>query len=63
MKRYTFVADALSVHGSQTYFVDAASEEDARKLVEKGQGEFLYEELEVQDLGPFQLCDVEDIPA
>ena len=62
MKRYTFNVDATSVHGSQTYFVDAESEDEAREVVESGGGEFVCEELEVQDLEAFTLVEVEDVP-
>jgi hypothetical protein len=62
MKRYTFCADATSVSGSQTYYVDAESEDEARAEVEVGGGVFVCEELEVQDLGEFELVDVEDVP-
>jgi hypothetical protein len=63
VKRYTFNVDATSVSGSQTYYVDAESEQEAREIVEGGGGEFVCEELEVQDLGTFELDHVEDIPA
>jgi hypothetical protein len=62
LKRYTFTAQATSVYGSQTYHVDAESEEEAEQAVEKGNGVFVCEELEVQDLGPFVLDFVEEIP-
>lgn len=61
-KRYTFNADCTSVTGNQTYYVDAESEEEARREFEGGGGVFVCEELAVQDLGVFELCDVEDIP-
>jgi len=62
VKRYTFVVDATSVVGNQTYYADADSEEEALEAVKRGDGVFVDEELEVQDLGTYQLCDVEDIP-
>lgn len=61
-KRYTYTAQVTSVYGSQTYYADAETEEEARKIVESGQGEFLSEELEVQDIDRFLLCDVDDVP-
>ena len=63
MKRYTFSARAASVYGSQTYFADAESEEEALAIVDRGDGTFVCEELEVQDLDNFELDSVEDIPA
>lgn len=62
MKRYTYSAQVTSVYGSQTYYVDAETEEDARAIVEGGNGVFLCEVLEVQDLEPFSLDCIEDIP-
>ena len=62
MKRYIFVAQATSVYGSQTYYADAETEQEALEIVERGDGVFVDEELEVQDLDKFELCDVEDVP-
>ncbi|TCK87324.1 hypothetical protein [Paraburkholderia sp. BL9I2N2] len=62
MKRYTFTANASSVYGSQTYYVDAETEEEARIAVENGDGVFVCEELEVQDLDKFELDSVEEVP-
>lgn len=62
MKRYTFTAQATSAYGSQTYYADAENEEEAREIVERGDGVFVDEELEVQDLDRFELCDIKDIP-
>ncbi|NUY33261.1 hypothetical protein F0160_22515 [Paraburkholderia sp. JPY303] len=62
MKRYTFTAQATSVYGSQTYYADAETEEEARAIVESGDGVFVCEELEVQDLDKFELESVDDIP-
>ena len=62
MKRYTFTAQASSVYGTQTYYVDAETEEEAKDAVERGDGVFVEEQLEVQDLDEFNLDSVEDIP-
>lgn len=61
-KRYHFTADVTEARGTQAYYVDAETEDEARAIVEAGDGTFEYEELEVQDLGPFELTDVEDLP-
>ena len=61
-KRYYFSAQATSVYGSQTYYVDAESEEEALQAVEQGEGVFVSEELQVQDLDAFRLDSVEEIP-
>jgi hypothetical protein len=61
-KRYYFVASVTSVSGSQTYFADAESEDEARAMVERGDGIFECEEIEVQDLDPFELIGVQDVP-
>jgi hypothetical protein len=63
MKRYTFIAQVQSVSGHQVYHVDAETEDEARAVVERGGGEFDYEELEVQDRGRFELLEVDDVPA
>lgn len=63
MKRYTFNAQVTATAGSQTYHVDAESEEEARAAVNRGEGMFDFEEIEVQDLGPYELVDVDDVPA
>jgi hypothetical protein len=62
MKRYTFTARASSVYGTQTYYVDAETEQEAREAVEGGGGVFVDEQLEVQDLDGFELDSIEDIP-
>ncbi len=62
MKRYFFTVETTSVVGWQMYSADAASEAEALEIVKGGGGEFVEEELEVQDLGKYELCSVEDIP-
>jgi|GEM_PF-6303500 len=61
-KRFYFSAQATSVYGSQTYYVDAESVEEALEAVKQGDGVFVSEDLEVQDLGNFFLDSVEEIP-
>lgn len=61
-KRYYFVADVTEVRGSQTFYADAESEEEAKAIIDSGDGVFDSEELEVQDLDRFRLCLVEEIP-
>ena len=63
MKRYTFTASIRQARGSQTYYADAETEEEARAQVEGGGGVFVCEEIEVYDLDEFELDFVdEDMP-
>lgn len=62
MKRYTFTVEATSVYGHQCYYIDADNEAEARERIETGDGVFVYEELEVQDLGKYELQSVEEVP-
>lgn len=61
-KRYYFTAPVTSVYGSQTYYADAESQEEALAIVEGGDGIFQCEELEVQNLEPFEFSWVDEVP-
>ena len=50
-KRYFFSTEVTSVQGWQEFYIDADSEEEARELLDQGEGEFSAEELEVYGLG------------
>lgn len=51
MKHYIVSLEVVSARGSQLYRVQADSEEEARALVDGGNGQFLCEELEVTETG------------
>jgi hypothetical protein len=61
-KRYYFTAQVSSVYGSQTYYADAESQEEAFAIVEGGDGVFQCEELEVQDLDAWEFSWLDDVP-
>jgi hypothetical protein len=63
VKRYYFTAPVTLVYGSQTYYADAESQEEALAIVEGGDGVFDSEQLEVQDMDPFAFDFVEEVPA
>jgi hypothetical protein len=62
LKRYCFSTAVTSVYGHQYWHVDAAIEEEAREIAERGDAVFESEELEVQDFDSFVLVDVVDVP-
>lgn len=47
--------------GWQAFRVQAESEEEALALLRKGKGEFVCEEVEVQDLGEPEIVDTQEI--
>lgn len=49
MAKYLITVNATSVEGWQRYYVEAESRDEARLKFEKGEGEFVDQELEVQD--------------
>jgi hypothetical protein len=51
VKRFLFDHEVKSVHGTQTFYVDADSLEEARALMASSGGTFYAQEIEVTDLG------------
>ncbi len=61
--RYEVTVGCDHVRGIQVFVVDAASEEEARKMVHEGKGEFAHEVFEVQsweDKSEWEVDQVED---
>ena len=54
MKRFLYTASVKRADGSQTFYVDAESQEDADRLIEAGGGEMYASEVEVTDLGELE---------
>jgi hypothetical protein len=50
MKQYRLIYEVTSVHGVQSYLVEAENEEDALEKHNNGKSDFEGEELEVTDL-------------
>ncbi len=54
MKRYLFTAEIKAAAGSQTFFIDAESREEAEANLEAGGGEIYTHDVEVIDLEVFE---------
>ncbi len=61
MKKYIIACDVTAVSGTQCWSVVAKNEKEALAKFAKGEHEFEYEELEVQDLGEPEIIDEEDV--
>lgn len=68
MKRYLFTASVERAEGTQTFFVDAKSLEEARQILGNGGGEIYAHEVDVVALSEFEfereteLTDFGDFP-
>lgn len=51
VKRYLFECVVKSVHGVQTFYVDAVSRGAAERVMKSGGGELYASEVEVTDVG------------
>lgn len=60
-KKYLVCADIESAQGSQTWTVEAETEEEAIEIMNGGGGEFDCEEVEVTALGPYYIGGEEEI--
>ena len=56
-QRYLFIANVTNASGTQTFYVDAESQEEANRLIETG-GEMYSNEVEVTDLSDFEPAGV-----
>lgn len=56
MKRFLFEYPVLGTHGTQVFYVDAETADDALHLLEGGGGAIYSEEIEVTDIGEPELC-------
>lgn len=54
-QRYLYRAEVTSASGSQMFYVDAESQDEADELIEKG-GEIYTNEVEVTDLSELEPC-------
>ena len=60
MKRFYFESH-VSAAGTQTHYVDAETAEEAEEKIQKGEGVFVDEFLEVDDIFSTELRDEEDL--
>jgi len=58
MPIFNVIYDAIRISGTQCWQIEAESEEEARKLVDAGGGEFIDEQLEVMET---QFSHVEEV--
>lgn len=56
MKRFLFERRITEVAGTQTYYVDAETPEEALQMMRADGGTLYFEEVEVMDLGEPQPC-------
>lgn len=61
MAQFRITRNVESASGFQTYTCDAKTKEDALRLFQQGKGEFEFEEVEITELSPAELDDIEDI--
>ena len=61
MKEFRIDRDVTSANGTQSYKVMAKDEAEAREKFQAGDGEFIDEEVMVDDLASVQDCDVYEI--
>ena len=61
MAKFRITRNVESASGFQTYTCDAKTKEDALRLFQQGKGEFEFEEVEITELSPAELDDIEDI--
>lgn len=59
-KRYLITVDVKQARGSQQFAVEAETPEEAVALFNAGEGEYVSEEIEVVDLHPVSLENVEE---
>lgn len=62
MKRYLYGAVIKSVSGSQTFYIDAASQEEADERAREGDTDGIHsEDVEVTDLYELEPCGVTNL--
>ncbi|AMO47585.1 Hypothetical protein AKI40_1167 [Enterobacter sp. FY-07] len=54
MKRFLFTTEVKRAEGSQTFRVDAETEEEALEILENGGGDIYAHDVEVVDIGEFE---------
>ena len=60
MKDYIINVDVKKAVGTQTFVIHALSKEEAIELFNAGKGEFLCEEIEVTELYPVNIENIEE---
>lgn len=63
MKRFFYTADIIKAEGSQTFFVDAQSREEADDAAAEGGLDISDQEVDVTSLGPLIYAYETDVPA
>lgn len=61
MPKYEITRSIVTARGSQTYRCEARSKKEAFKKFEAGQDEFVDDEIEVTELEPVSMNDIEEI--
>lgn len=61
MAKFRITRNVESASGFQAYTCDAKTKEAALRLFQQGKGEFEFEEVEITELSPAELDDIEEI--